>query len=312
MLFFSQFLQVYLHYCQELWFTLAIGFFLSGIFYKFIPTKIVESHLGEHGVKSILISSFVGVILPVCCVGALPIALTLRRKGASLGAVFAFLVATPATSISALIVCWKLLGAVFTISIFFAAIIISLVMGVIFNLVPIQMKEIEEGSGGAQPGSCCHKNSQEMDHKLSFLQKIKEALQYAFVVLPKEIGVEVLIGIAIASFIVVFEPIQHWITAYLTGVMGYFFILIIGLVTYVCSTASVPMADALLQSGISQGQALCYLLVGPITSYGTILVIKKDFGGRALVLYLSVICVISLLFGGIFDVFFNSNGQLPF
>ena len=110
-------------------------------------------------------------------------------------------------------------------------------------------------------------------------------------------------GIALASFITVFEPIQYLIREYLIGFVGYFFILIIGLATYVCSTASIPMADAFLQSGLSHGQALCYLLVGPITSYGTILVIKKDFGVRVLTIYLGVICILSVLYGLFFDYF---------
>ena len=87
------------------------------------------------------------------------------------------------------------------------------------------------------------------------------------------------------------------------GLTGYFFILIMGLLTYVCSTASVPMADAFLQSGMSYGQALCYLLVGPITSYGTILVIKKDFGLHVLVVYLSVIGLLALISGLVYDLY---------
>ena len=39
------------------------------------------------------------------------------------------------------------------------------------------------------------------------------------------------------------------------------------------------MADAFLKSGMSYGQALTYLMAGPVTSYFTILAIKKGFGG---------------------------------
>ena len=61
------------------------------------------------------------------------------------------------------------------------------------------------------------------------------------------------------------------------------------------------MADAFIQIGMSYGQGLFYLLIGPITSYGTILVIKKDFCSRVLAIYLGVICVMSLLYGFIYD-----------
>jgi len=299
--FLREFFQVYLMYCQELWLTLAIGFLISGLFFKFIPTDIVEKHLGERGLKPIFISSIVGTLLPICCIGSLPIAITLRRKGATLGAVLAFMVATPATSVSALVVCWKLLGLTFTVIIFFAIIVMAIIMGVVANGIKLKAGE---GEHVHENGSCCHPEEHyEEASKSAVGEKIKGAVTYAFVTLPKEMGVEILIGIAVASFITVFEPLQHLIRDYLTGLTGYFFILIVGLITYVCSTASVPMADAFLQSGLSHGQALCYLLVGPITSYSAILVIKKDFGRRVLIIYLSIICVLSLVYGLLYDAF---------
>ena len=125
----SEFVEVYAMYAQELWLTLAIGFLISGFVFQFISTDMVAKHFGEQGLRPIFISAIIGTILPVCCIGALPIAITLRRKGATLGAVLAFMVATPATSISALIVCWKLLGMMFTIIIFLCIIVMALVMG---------------------------------------------------------------------------------------------------------------------------------------------------------------------------------------
>jgi len=301
----ESFISANIMYWNELWLILAVGFLISGIFFKFIPTNIVERYLGEKGLKPILIAASVGTLLPVCCVGSLPIALTLKRKGAALGAVLAFLIATPATSISALIVCWKLLGLGFTVYIFFAIIFMALTMGIMINKMNLKAVNDEE----KDDDSCCLSEHQDdKESKAPVTQKIKEVFSYAFVTLPKEIGVEIIIGVALASFITVFEPIQYLIREYLIGLAGYFFVLIIGLLTYVCSTASIPMADAFMQSGMSYGQGLCYLLVGPITSFGTILVIQKDFGSRILTIYLSVICVMSLLFGFAYDGFVNYLG----
>jgi len=294
----TEFINVYIQYGRELWLILAVGFFLSGVFYQFVPTKMVEKHLGKGGLKPIFLSSIVGVILPVCCLGSLPIALTLRKKGAQLGAVLAFLVATPATSISALFVCWKLMGLAFTTYIFFAVIIMAVILGILVNWVKIKDKNMQETK------DCCHDEKENQSADLSFAQKVKNVFTYAFITLPKEIGFEILIGIGIASFISVFAPIQHFIQQYLSGMFGYVFIIIMGLITYVCSTASVPLADALLNSGMSYGQAMCYLLVGPITSYGTILVIRKDFGIKILTLYLGVISIFSLLYGIIYDMLY--------
>ena len=77
----------------------------------------------------------------------------------------------------------------------------------------------------------------------------------------------------------------------------------LGLATYVCCTGSVPLADAMHQSGLSTGQAMYFLLVGPITSYSSILVIKKEFGGRILAVYLAIISLFSIATGLLYDLF---------
>lgn len=296
--FLNQFIHVFIGYIRELWFILLIGFILAGFLYKFVPTNIIEEHLGERGFRSIAVASMAGVLLPLCCMGTLPIAMTLKRKGASLGAVLAFLVATPATSVSALIVCWKLLGFTFTVFIFFAVISIALVMGIAGNRLSVP----EDGVLALGQREKCCQSDQEADQAAQPVgAKVQEALKYAFVTLPREIGVEILLAIAVASFIVTFTPVQQFIQEYLTGFIGYGFVLLFGLFDYTCSTASVPLADAFIKSGMSYGQALCYLLVGPITSYGTILVIRKNFGWKVLWIYLGVISVMSLLWGIIYD-----------
>lgn len=51
---------------------LMIGFLLGGLVYEFVPAKLVERHLGGKGIKPILYSTLAGTILPVCCIGSLP------------------------------------------------------------------------------------------------------------------------------------------------------------------------------------------------------------------------------------------------
>lgn len=304
--FLNQFLYVFTGYIRELWLVLAVGFLFSGFFYKFVPTNMVERHLGNPGLRSIAIASVVGVVLPLCCIGTLPVAMTMRRKGATLGAVLAFLVATPATSISALFVCWKLLGAGFTAAIFLAAVIMAFVIGTAGNWLAASSARDALAPAGAREercDSCSDPSLAENTPGQSWRDKVKDALHNAFIVLPKEMGREILLGIAVASFIVSFSPVQQFIRTYLIDpVIGYTFILVFGLIDYVCSTASVPMADALIHSGMSRGQALAYLLLGPVTSYATLLVIRKTFGWKTFWIYTGVISVVSVLSGVVYDI----------
>ena len=77
-----QFFIVLKDYLIEVLPFLAIGFFLSGLIHEFVPTGWVERHLGGKGIKPLLYATFVGTILPICCIGSLPVAVNLYQKGA--------------------------------------------------------------------------------------------------------------------------------------------------------------------------------------------------------------------------------------
>ena len=73
--------------------------------------------------------------------------------------------------------------------------------------------------------------------------------------------------------------------------------MIFGVFTYLCSTASVPLVDSLIKQGMNAGAGMTLLLLGPITSYGTILVLRKEYGLKVLTIFLSSLITISLLLG---------------
>jgi len=291
------FFHVLLHYCWEVLPAVAAGFLISGIIQEFLPDNLIEKHLGDKGILPILYTTVAGTLLPICCWGSLPVAISLHKKGARLGPVLAFLVATPATSVSALLVTWRLLGLNFTIFIFFAVIAMGVIMGLIGNLFNIKPKEIVK--------TICEECSKEktchIHHKGSF-QHAKSIFKYAFVDMVKEIGPEILLGLVLAAIVASFVPLGLWIKHNLAGFMGYVFSLVFGLITYICSTATVPLVDAFIKDGLSRGAGMVLLLVGPITSYGTILVLRKEFGNKLLVTYLAGISILSLALGYTFSL----------
>lgn len=292
----EHFFHVLLHYCWEVLPAVAVGFLISGIIQEFIPEDWVEKHLGEEGIMPILYTTVVGTLLPICCWGSLPVAISLHKKGARLGPVIAFLVATPATSVSALLVTWKLLGLKFAIFIFFAVIFMGMVMGLIGNLFKVKPKI-------SKPPVCHECEKEERHHyRKSWRGHLKSILKFSFVDMVKEIGPELFLGLILAAAVVAVVPVGLWIRHNLTGFLGYAFSLIFGLIMYICSTATVPLVDAFIKEGLSLGAGMVLLLVGPITSYGTILVLRKEFGNKILVTYLLGISILSLALGYAFSL----------
>ena len=312
---------------------LAIGLLLSGLIYEFIPSKWVERRLGGGGIKPILYSTLVGTILPICCFGALPVAVSLRQKEARLGPVLAFLVATPATSFSALLVTYGLLGLKFTIFIFFAVIIMGLVMGLVGNKfegkakVPglptqqaldpvcgmsVEVGKVAKAEYGGQTYYFCRPHCQQafVDSPEEYIgaysrnaaHRVKHVFRYAFVDMVKEIGPELLLGLVLAALVAAVAPVGEFVGAHFGGGLGYLFSLGFGLIMYICSTASVPLVYAFVSQGMNIGAGMTLLLLGPITSWGTILVLRKEFGGKILAIYLAVVSVMSMALGYCFSL----------
>jgi len=291
----THFNHVFLHYIYEILPALAIGFFISGLVHELIPEDKVLKYLGSGGIAPILYSTLIGALLPVCCWGSLPIAVSFYKKGAKLGPVLAFLVATPATSVSALLVAYSVLGLKFTVYIFFAVLIMGVTVGLIGNRIKYTPKAL------GHDVECQHcKIDPEHVHtriKKSIPEKLASALRYAFIDLPKEIGFELFIGLVMAAFVATFLPVGRLIKLYLSGWFGYAFAVIFGVLTYLCSTASVPLVDSLMKQGMNTGAGMTLLLLGPITSYGTILVLRKEYGLKVLAVFLSSLIAVSLLLG---------------
>jgi len=114
---------------------------------------------------------------------------------------------------------------------------------------------------------------------------------------------ELVIGIILAAVVASITPLGDLIKNHLVAGFGYLFALIFGLIMYICSTASVPLVHAFISQGLNIGAGLVLLIVGPVTSYGAILVIRKEFGFRILSVYLTVICFMALILGYIFTLF---------
>jgi uncharacterized membrane protein YraQ (UPF0718 family) len=287
-------LQVLLHYLIAIGPPLIIGFLLSGIINEFVSERWVERYLGGGGIKPVLLATALGSILPICCWGSLPLAVTFQKKGVRLGPILAFLVATPGTSVSAVLVTWAVLGLKIAGYIFIAVILMGIVMGLLGNLFSISKVD----NKAEEISNCCAGATRK-----NLSQHIVSILKYAFVDMVKDIGLETLVGIVIAAIVASFDPVGQFVRFYLGNYREFLFALIFGILMYICATSSPPMVHAFITQGLTSGAGVTMLLIGPITSYGTILVIRKKFGFRVLAVFLLGVAVLSLVFGLVFTKF---------
>ena len=270
---------------------LLFGFLVAGILSVVIRPESIERHLGGKGFWPVFKASIFGVPLPLCSCGVIPVSASLKRHGASRGAFVGFLISTPQTGVDSIMVTLSLLGPVFAV---FRP-VFALASGVIGGLVVgtgAPDRETEAGTAASCTAPCCRKEEK---------NRIVQILQYGFVILPRDIGKSLILGLLIAAVISVLIP-DDYFSGYLgSGLPGMIVMMLIGIPVYVCATASIPVAAVLVAKGISPGAALVFLMTGPATNAANLTMIYRLTSRKTLIKYLLTISLSALAFGLFFD-----------
>ncbi|MDP8212730.1 MAG: SO_0444 family Cu/Zn efflux transporter [Candidatus Zapsychrus exili] len=283
---------------------LLFGFLVAGIIHIFLKTETIAKHLGKNKLSSVIKASLFGIPLPLCSCGVIPAALSLKRDGASKGAILSFLISTPTTGIDSIFATYGILGGIFTIYRIIASFVAGVFAGVLANIFfkgedsPLS----ETAPILNKPKACCSHHQEHQHNIESIASKIKGVFKYAFVDLLKDVGPWVLIGILVAGVISYFIP-DTFITNYLSSTWKSMFImLLIGMPMYVCSSGSLPIAAALMLKGLNPGAAFVFLLSGPATNSAALTVIAKELGVKAAAIFVSSIIISSLFLGYILNI----------
>lgn len=283
---------------------ILFGLLFAGILHEVVPDSIVKNHLGKSSIFSVIKATLFGIPLPVCSCGVIPLAAGIKKSGASNGATLSFLISTPITGIDSIFATYGMFGWIFTIYRVITSMIISIAAGIISNIyVKDDVKEVitEESCNGS---SCCSSSCSE-EKEIKKKISLKNILRYSFVTLLEDIAKPLLIGLLVGALITVLIPddLSKLLQEY--TMLSYIIALAIALPMYVCATASLPIAAALMLSGVSAGAAFVFLSAGPATNTVTIGVVKKMMGVKTLFIYLGTIILGSLLFGFGLDYIFS-------
>jgi uncharacterized protein len=259
---------------------LIFGFLMAGILSAVVTRSYVERHLGGRGWRPPLKAALVGVPLPLCSCGVIPVAASLRRHGASRGAVAAFLMSTPQTGVDSIAVTYGLLGPVFAVFRPLAAFLSGALCGIaVDRLAPEAPAQAAAApAAGAPPGGV-----------------LRRMLRHAFVTLPGDIHRPMLLGLLVAGVLGALVPADFFADRIGRGFGSMLVMVLIGIPMYVCSTASVPIALGLIQTGITPGAALVFLITGPATNAATVAAMVRMLGLRTAIVYL--VCLVGTALG---------------
>lgn len=282
------------------WWGVALGILFLALM-SGIPREFVMSVLGhKKGAGGIARAMAAGVLLDLCSHGILMIGTKIYQRGASIGQVMAFLIASPWNSISLTFILIAMIGFKLTMIFLVLSAVIAFASGLVFDALVTR---------GILPDN---PNAFDMPDDFKFLPEAKR--QMAAVKWTPSLfknlligGVKdsimvirwLLFGIVIASALRVFlDPAEfsHYFGPTALGMMA---TVLFATVLEVCSEGSSPIAADLVTRGGAPGNAFAFLMAGVSTDYTEIMVLKDTTKSWKTALFLPLVTLPQIILLGI-------------
>lgn len=307
---------------------LIFGFAIAGLLHILIRKEQVQGLLGKPGLGAVFKACLIGVPMPLCSCSVIPAAASLHKSGASRGATAAFLSSTPQTGVDSILATYSLMGGLFATVRVVVAFVSGIVTGFLIELFCKKKAESQPPktppptinfSPNLSPNPNLNSDPQSTLSKITSMIKtpqisalkpqvsnpqpsrLSTALRYGFVNLPADLAVALLIGLVLAGLITTLLPPDLISGHFSTGSLAFLLATVISLPLYICATASIPMAYALMAAGLSPGAALIFLITGPATNTATVISLWKMLGHKATLIYLGSLIVIAWIAGGLLN-----------
>lgn len=274
---------------------LILGSVIAGLLHAFIPSSLIQKQF--HGVGGIFKAVVLGVPLPLCSCGVIPAGLGLKKDGASDAATVGFLISTPQTGVDSILVSASFLGWPFAIFKVVAAFITGIIGGLICTLFPDQQPPASSTCDSSNAAKARPTFKESAEHGMDIIQSIWRWLAFG---------------------VIVSAALEVWLPPSWLGTLGstnpttiHLLVLAMSIPLYVCATASVPIAAALVAGGLPPGAALVFLMAGPATNVSTLGAVFKGIGKRAGIVYFSTLIAGSLILAFVFDQIMTLEVLLP-
>jgi len=319
---------------------LLFGFLLAGMLGILVPGRLLTRLVGTGKIKSVLWGSVVGAPIPLCSCGVLPTALGLRKQGATPGATVAFLVATPETGVDSISLTYALTDPVMTVFRPIAGVATAIAAGLATNLFgaprskatepPLEVAKTpaagdERCQHGGDPGGHdhAHRHDHHDDHVQganslpdrgasgTVVETTRHIIRYGFVELLDDVSWWLVLGIVLSAVAVVAIPAQLFDGMWGGGIASMVLMLVLSIPLYTCASCSTPMAAALALKGLSPGAVLVFLLAGPATNIGSLVVLLKVLGRHAVAAYLVAVVIMTLAAGFALNAIYHAWGLDP-
>lgn len=275
---------------------LLLAYLVVGFAHVLVPRRWLQflqhgSHLSQAG-RGV----FLGLPLPVCSCGVIPVYRELVLKGVPLAAAIAFLVATPELELAAALMSFELLGTEVALARLGSAAALALVTAVIIGKLgsrrmPPPTSESDDRDVGEESGL------------------VGRGIRFGFGEVVDHTAPWILVGLLFAAILEPFlrpewfAGLSHWVDVPLLAVLGF--------PLYVCASGSTPLAALLLMKGLSPGAALAFLLTGPATNVTTLGVLGRLHGMKVAAGFAATAFGLAVAFGYVVNMALPGPVEVP-
>jgi len=259
----------------KMWWGLLFGI-AALAFLTSVPREFVTSALGQGGtIKGLLRATGAGLLLDLCNHGILMVGMKLYERGASIGQVFAFLIASPWNSLSLTLILFALIGLKWTLVIIALSGVIALTTGFIADrLVAAGILPPNPHSHELPTDFAFWPEAKKRWRATTFdrgfiMGNIRQALRESRMIIRW-----ILLGTVMAAAIRAFvspEAFTQWFGPTLAGLCLTF---IAATVIEVCSEGSSPIAADLVTRAHAPGNGFAFLMAGASTDYTEIMALR--------------------------------------
>jgi len=284
------FAQSIVELAYRMWWGILLGIIAVGILGG-IPRNLITSILGKGGTFSgILRATAAGVLLDLCSHGILLVGTKLYERGASLGQVMAFLIASPWNSLSLTLILWSLVGFKWMMMFLLLSLVIALISGALFDWL------VKKGVLPANP------NKSDLPEHFDFWKELKIYLRTRTISIPSSVGLVIrgvkeskmilrwiFFGIVLAAAIRTFVDPEMFNVLFGPTLAGLGATLLFATILEVCSEGSLPVATDMLTRAKAPGNAFAFLMTGVSTDYTEILALKETTKSWKISFYLPLV-----------------------
>jgi hypothetical protein len=237
-----------------------------------IPTRWLR---GGSRVGQALRGAALGVPLPVCACGILPVAHSLRARGGAAAVVVAFLIATPELGVETFALTVTFLGWDFALLRLGGAMLVAVVAALALSrFAPPEPAPAADGGHGC---NVCGDSATACGTNRSLTVRVLGH----FDDLVHDIGAWILVGLLAAAYVQATLDGQA-LRAIAGSGLDVLLMTLLAVPSYVCASSATPLAAVLLAKGMSPGAVLTGLLLGPATNLATVAWLRKAYGARAM------------------------------